>query len=82
MKQLNAYDDDAVSEVLTRLRVHSTVYCLAELRSPWGFRVEGRDVAKFHLLLEGDVWLEVDGHDPLLLSAGDLVILPYGTSTR
>jgi mannose-6-phosphate isomerase-like protein (cupin superfamily) len=78
MKQLNAYADDAVSEVLTRLRVHSTVYCLAELRSPWGFRVEGRDVAKFHLLLEGDVWLAVDAHDPLLLSAGELVILPYG----
>jgi Cupin len=41
MKQLNAHTDDPVSEVLARLRVHSTVYCLAELRSPWGFRVEG-----------------------------------------
>ncbi len=78
MKQLNAHTDDPVSEVLARLRVHSTVYCLAELHSPWGFRVEGRDVAKFHLLLEGHAWLAVDGRDPLLLSAGDLVILPYG----
>jgi AraC-like DNA-binding protein len=78
MRQLNTYTDDPVSEVLARMRVHSTVYCLAELHSPWGFRVEGRHVAKFHLLLEGQAWLALDDFEPLLLSAGDLVILPHG----
>jgi hypothetical protein len=34
MKQLNAHADDAVSDLLARLRVYSTVYCRAELRSP------------------------------------------------
>ena len=78
MDQLNGHADDAISDLLARVRVHSTVYCLAELRSPWGFSVQGRNVAKFHLLLQGQAWLVLDGREPSPVSAGELVILPYG----
>ena len=54
------------------------MYCLSELGAPWGFRVEGRNVAKFHLVLEGSSLLEIDSHDPVRLEAGDLVLLPHG----
>lgn len=80
MRQLNDYPDDTISDLLSRLRVHSSVYCLAELRSPWGFRVVGRDVAKFHLMLDGHGWLVLDGREPLRVSSGDLVILPHGSA--
>jgi AraC-like DNA-binding protein len=79
-RQLNAHPDDAVSDLLSRLQVHSTVYCLAELGAPWGFRVVGRDVAKFHLMLQGQAWLALDRREPLPVAAGELVILPYGTA--
>ncbi len=78
MKLLNTPRTDTVTELLTALTVHSSVYCLSELRAPWGFEVCGVNVAKFHLVLEGACWLQADGADPVRLAAGELVILPRG----
>ena len=69
---------DAVSDVLEEVQVRSAVYCLSELGAPWGFRVVGRKVAKFHLVLEGAGLLVIDGREPERVLAGDLVILPRG----
>jgi AraC-like DNA-binding protein/mannose-6-phosphate isomerase-like protein (cupin superfamily) len=69
---------DNIDVLLAGLKVNSSVYCLSELRSPWGFRVEGRHVAKFHLVLDGHGWLRLEGADPVELAEGDLVILPRG----
>ena len=70
----------AMDEVLAAVSVRSSVYCLSELTAPWGFRVDGAHVAKFHFILEGSCWLELSGQDPVGLGAGDLVILPGGDS--
>jgi AraC-like DNA-binding protein len=75
---LNDQPHDAVSDLLQSLSVRSVIYCLSELRQPWGFRVEGAQVAKFHLVLSGSCWLELDGHDPARIAAGELVLLPDG----
>ena len=75
---LTAPARDSIDELLADLRVDSSVYCLSELRAPWGFRVEGRHVAKFHLVLDGGCWLRIDGVDPVELGEGDLIILPRG----
>jgi AraC-like DNA-binding protein len=59
--------------------VSSTVYCLSEMTSPWGFKVAARSSPAFHLLTSGSAWLEVEGEQQQVrLSAGDLVILPRG----
>jgi AraC-like DNA-binding protein len=78
MELLNTAPHDALTDLLGTLRVRSTVYCLSELREPWGFEVDGASVAKFHLVLAGECWLHVAGHEPVQLRAGDLVILPRG----
>ena len=78
MQRLNTAQHDTVTELLATLRVRSTVYCLSELREPWGFEVDGTNVAKFHLVLAGACWLSLAGHDPVRLKAGDLVILSRG----
>ena len=78
MQLLNAAPHDAVAELLAAVRVRSTVYCLSELREPWGFEVGGVNVAKFHLVLAGSCWLSLAGHEPVELQAGDLVILSRG----
>src|SRR5215469_8647180 len=75
---LNTPPRDSVSDMLTALTVQSSVYCLSELRAPWGFEVGGANVAKFHLVLEGECWLHAESVSPLRLSAGDLVILSRG----
>jgi AraC-like DNA-binding protein len=76
--QLNAMGTDAVTELLAALKVTSSVYCLSEFLAPWGFRVDGQPVAKFHLVLDGTCWLRIDGADPVRLGPGELVILPRG----
>jgi AraC family transcriptional regulator, alkane utilization regulator len=70
---------DGLSQLLLRLSVRSTLYCLSEMRSPWGFRVAARPSPTFHLLTSGSAWLEVEGQPAAAqLLAGDLVILPRG----
>jgi cupin len=80
MDLLTPTQTDAITEMLAAVRVRSSIYCLSELRAPWAFRVDGANVAKFHLLLDGEAWLEVPGQEALRLGTGDLVILPDGGS--
>ena len=79
MRLLSTFaDSDTVSDLLRSLRVRSNVFCLATMRAPWGFSVPARDVASFHIVLDGGGVLEVDGEPPLELARGDLVVLPHG----
>lgn len=74
---------DGVSQLLLHLTVSSTVYCLSEMRSAWGFGVKERRSPAFHLLTSGTAWLEVEGENAgTRLLAGDLVILPRGDAHR
>ena len=55
------------------------MFCRSEMRAPWGFAVKAHGRAAFHILLEGECWLDVDGVDPPFhLRAGDVVVLPRG----
>jgi hypothetical protein len=78
MQLLNTAPDDAVTELLAALAVRSSVYCLSDLGAPWGFAVDGVNVAKFHVVLDGGCWLRPAGTAPHWLGCGDLVILPRG----
>jgi AraC-like DNA-binding protein len=80
MDLLTPTHTDAIASTLAAVSVRSSVYCLSELTAPWGFRVDGAKVAKFHLVLDGSAWLEVPGQDAVRLGTGDLVILPDGGS--
>jgi AraC family transcriptional regulator, alkane utilization regulator len=79
----DSLDEDVVNDVLTSLRVRSTVYCQSELRAPWGFAVRAREVSAFHLVIDGNCWLEVDDlAEPVRLDRGDLVLLMTGRGHR
>src|ERR1051326_874732 len=80
MERLGRFSDsDGLSQLLLRLTVNSTLYCLSAMTAPWGFKVAARSGPAFHLLTSGCAWLEVDGWlEPVRVSAGDLVILPRG----
>src|SRR5712691_2158164 len=68
-----------MSEMLRSLRIRTTVFCRSDMQAPWGFGVKAHGRAAFHVLLEGNCRLEVEGvGDPIRLSAGDLVVLPRG----
>jgi AraC-like DNA-binding protein len=80
MERLGTFSDaDVLSQLLLRLTVNSTLYCLSALTAPWGFKVAARSGPAFHLLTLGSAWLEVEGRpEPVRVAAGDLVILPRG----
>jgi AraC family transcriptional regulator, alkane utilization regulator len=70
---------DALSEILTTLRLTTTLYCRSEVTAPWGLRIPARDGAAFHAVRRGACWLRLeDGPSPIPLAAGDLVVLPRG----
>lgn len=52
------------------------------LQAPW--RLEepalGRGAAAFHLMIEGQAWLDLPGEPPLALSAGDIVVVSDGSA--
>jgi AraC-like DNA-binding protein/mannose-6-phosphate isomerase-like protein (cupin superfamily) len=79
METLTHFQEDVLGDVLQSIHLHSTLYCRAKMGAPWGFRVSGRKVASFHIVTEGSCWLTVEGiEEPVLLTRGDLVILPHG----
>jgi AraC-like DNA-binding protein len=80
MQRLGTFSDpDVLSQLLLRLTVNSTLYCLSAMTAPWGFKVAARSGPAFHLLTSGSAWLEVEGcPQPVRVVAGDLIILPRG----
>lgn len=71
---------DVLSELLSDLRVESTIYCRFEVADPWAVAYPGGGMAGFHVVVEGRCLLQVDGRDaPLRLEAGDLVVFPHRT---
>ena len=53
-------EPDTVDALLRDLRVTSTLYCRSTLTAPWGFGVQARGLAAFHIVTRGRCWLEVD----------------------
>lgn len=83
---------DALSDVLRSIRLSGGLFFRLELRAPFGVVAMGRDalyaefangaahVLPFHLVTEGVIWCEVAGEPPARLDAGDLVVIPRGTT--
>ncbi len=88
--QARAEPMDILSEVLRAVRLSGAMLFRGEFTSPWScwapdsrmaahFLVPGaRSLIFFHVITHGRCWAEVEGEDPLLLEAGDVIALPYG----
>lgn len=85
---------DALSEVLRHVRLTGAVFLNAELSAPWAILSPTSDVLaatllpeaehmiEYHLVMQGNCYIEVDGAPPVELHEGDLVMLPQGDSHR
>lgn len=74
---------DALTDILNTLRLSSSLYFRTELTSPWGVEVpEKEKVARFHIVIRGQCWLQVEGEEGIPMSNGDLVVIPHGASHR
>ncbi|HPC82868.1 MAG TPA: AraC family transcriptional regulator [Thermoanaerobaculaceae bacterium] len=72
---------DALSDVLSTLRLHTTLYCRSELTAPWGLAFPAGPAAGFHAVRRGTCWLRMAGLErPVALAAGDMVLFPHGAA--
>jgi AraC-like DNA-binding protein len=81
---------DALSETLRVVRLVGAIFIQARFTAPWCYQSPRADSAApllepgaervviFHLITEGECFVEMDDQPPLRLSAGDVVIFPQG----
>lgn len=81
---------DALSEVLTAVRVTGAFFFNGEFSRPWRFATRNaRSVARalapgtdplvvFHLVTQGSATAHVAGQEDVPLAAGDIVLFPHG----
>ncbi len=85
---------DALSETLRVVRLVGAIFIHARFTAPWCYQSPRADTAApflepgadrvviFHLITEGECFLEMVGQPPLRLSAGDAIIFPQGDAHR
>src|SRR6187397_620829 len=85
---------DALAEILKVIKLDSAIYLNAEFSAPWCivspgssalapmFMREDAHVIIYHLLCEGQAYVEIDDGERIELSPGDLVALPHGHGHR
>ena len=81
---------DALSETLRVVRLIGAIFVQARFTAPWCYHSPPADAAApvlepgaekvviFHLITEGECFVEVKGGPPMHLTAGDVVIFPQG----
>ncbi|MEV4127251.1 AraC family transcriptional regulator [Nocardia sp. NPDC049707] len=69
---------DVLADVLSATKMGGTVAAVVRATGPWGISFPELPIAAFHYVAAGECWLRRPGHDPLLLSAEDLVLLRAG----
>jgi AraC-like DNA-binding protein len=69
---------DIVADVVATIRRGSAISCLARLHAPWGMELEEGALAGVAVITSGACWLMPEGHEPVQLVQGDVVLLPSG----
>jgi AraC-like DNA-binding protein len=69
---------DALSQVLSTLRMEASILSHFVLGEPWGLHCPTHPGMPFYAVIEGSGWLCPDVGSPLPMSAGDLLVLPHG----
>ncbi|MBX3587856.1 MAG: AraC family transcriptional regulator [Ramlibacter sp.] len=70
---------DPLDDVFATMQVRSALYARLEARAPWGVSLAGGEAARFGMVVRGSCLLEVPGHPPVSLAAGDCYVLVHGT---
>jgi AraC-like DNA-binding protein len=85
---------DALSETLRVVRLVGAIFINARFTAPWCYASPHADAAApllepgaervviYHLITEGECFVEMDGQAPLLLRAGDVVVFAQGHAHR
>jgi AraC-like DNA-binding protein len=85
---------DALSETLRVVQLVGAIFINARFTAPWCYQSPSADTAArllepcaervviFHMIMEGECFVEMDKQAPVRLTAGDVVIFPEGNAHR
>jgi AraC-like DNA-binding protein len=85
---------DALSETLRVVRLAGAIFINGRFSAPWCYQSPRADAAAphlepgaervviFHLITEGECYVELAGEPPLHLAAGDAIVFPQGHAHR
>jgi AraC-like DNA-binding protein len=85
---------DALSQTLRVVRLVGAIFLHGRFTAPWCYQSPHADAAApfleptaervviFHLITEGECWVELGDAPPLRLAAGDAVLFPQGDAHR
>ena len=85
---------DALSQTLRVVRLVGAIFIQARFTAPWCYQSPRADtlapilepgaerVVIFHLITEGECFVELEGEEPVHLMAGDVVLFPQGHAHR
>ncbi len=74
---------DPLGDALHLLRMSGTFYSRSEFTAPWGVEMPPLpDCLMFHVITEGQCWLETASAEPKLLQPGHLALMPHGQGHR
>jgi AraC-like DNA-binding protein len=85
---------DALSETLRVVHMVGAIFIQARFTAPWCYQSPRADAAApvlepgaervviFHLITEGECFVDMPGAEPLKLVAGDVVVFPQGDAHR
>lgn len=70
---------DALTDVLSSLRLNGRVFSYSELSAPWALELPPSTFAYFHVVERSGGWLRLKGEKEWRpLAGGDLVVIPHG----
>ena len=67
---------DPLSDVIALLRPSAALSKPISGKGRWGVEYAAHDSPGFSIILAGEAWLTLNGHEPLLLGRGDFLLLP------
>ncbi len=70
---------DSLSLILDGMHFNGVVFTYTDMTAPWCWQLATPGLACFHIVTHGRAWLMREQEPPLLIEAGDLVVLPAGT---
>jgi AraC-like DNA-binding protein len=85
---------DALSATLRVVRLVGAIFIQARFTAPWCYQSPRADVAApvlepgaerlvvYHFITAGECYVELEGRDPVRLTAGDIVVFPQGDAHR
>lgn len=72
---------DALGTLLHHVRIETSLFARIEFGAPWGAQIPRSDALTLHHVVEGELWLGMEGRGrgrELRIEPGDLLLLPHG----